>query len=97
MTNLDIEREIVIDAPVDVVWRCVGGPDEWKETTITFDLHANGGETVVLFTHAGWREPVEFMHHCSTRWAYFLSGMKRGLEGGTATPWPEDDPIDSWG
>jgi hypothetical protein len=52
---------------------------------------------VVLFTHAGWREPVEFMHHCSTKWAYFLLGLKAGLEGGPATPYPEDMAISSWG
>ena len=25
--------------------------------------------TIVLFKHEGWEEPVEFMHHCSTKWA----------------------------
>ena len=56
-----------------------------------------GGETVLLFTHADWREPVEFMHHCSTKWAYFLLGLKAGLEGGPATPYPQDMAISSWG
>src|SRR6478672_2947138 len=68
-------------------WTCIEGPDEWKDTTITFELDTDGEETAVRFTHAGWREPVDFMHHCSTRWAYFLIGLKSGLEGGTATPW----------
>src|SRR5438270_13091609 len=49
-----------------VAWRCVQGPDEWVGTSVIFDLKASEGETVVLFTHADWREPVEFMHHCST-------------------------------
>jgi hypothetical protein len=75
----------------------VGGPDEWKETTITFELKANGDETVVLFSHAGWREPVEFMNHCSTKWGYFLLSVKEWLEGGEATPWPHDMAISAWG
>jgi uncharacterized protein YndB with AHSA1/START domain len=83
-----------------VRWRCVEGPDEWVGTNLTFDLtsplHAQG-ETVVLFTHAGWREPVEFMHHCSTRWGYFLLSLKAGLESGKATPYPDDMKTDSWG
>jgi hypothetical protein len=58
---------------------------------------ASGGETVVLFTQAGWREPVPFMHHCSTKWAVFLLGLKAGLEGGKATPFPDDLAISSWG
>jgi hypothetical protein len=52
-------------------------------------------ETILLFTHAGWREPSEFMHHCSTKWAYFLLGLKRSFEGGMATPYPDDMAISS--
>jgi hypothetical protein len=52
---------------------------------------------VLLFTHASWREPVEFMHHCSTKWAYFLLGLKAWLEGGEATPFSDDMNISSWG
>ncbi len=80
-----------------VRWQCVAGPDEWVDTHITYSLKREGDVTVVLFTHGDWREPVEFMHHCSTKWAYFLLGMKDGLEGGKATPWPNDKPIDNWG
>ena len=84
--------------PVDAWrWRCVEGPDEWKGTTITFELKTSGDETTVLFTHAGWSEPVEFMQHCSTKWGYFLLGLKSGFEDGKATPWPNDLPVSSWG
>jgi uncharacterized protein YndB with AHSA1/START domain len=80
-----------------VAWRCVQGPDEWVGTTLTYDLSAAGDETALLFTHSDWREPIEFMHHCSTKWAYHLIGLKAGLEGGAATPYPEDMKISSWG
>ncbi|MGZ3637853.1 MAG: SRPBCC family protein [Ktedonobacterales bacterium] len=80
-----------------VEWRCVQGPDEWLGTTISFDLKPADGETAVLFKQANWREPVEFMHHCSTKWAYFLLGLKAGLEDGEATPYPNDKKISSWG
>ena len=80
-----------------VAWRCVEGAAEWVGTSFTFDLSGSDGETVVRFTQAGWREPVEFMHHCSTKWAYFLLGLKAGLEGGSATPYPEDMAISRWG
>jgi len=80
-----------------VVWRVTRDcPDEWLDTTVTFDLRADGDETVLLFTQAGWREPVEFMHHCSTKWASYLLGAKRGLEGGKARPWPDDEHVSSW-
>jgi hypothetical protein len=36
------------------------------------------------------------LHHCSTKWAYHLLGLKAGLEGGTATGYPEDMKISRW-
>jgi uncharacterized protein YndB with AHSA1/START domain len=88
---------VELTAPQRVVWRCVEGPAEWIGTTITFDLSKVDDETVVLFSHAGWAEPVEFMHHCSTAWGYFLLSLKAALEGRTATPYPENAKISSWG
>ena len=88
---------VELTAPKRVVWHCAQGPAEWVDTTITFDLREENGETVLLFTHAGWREPVPFMHHCGTRWAYFLMSLRTGLEGGKATPFPDDDKISRWG
>ena len=84
--------EVAELSPDDRVrWRCVEGPPEWVGTTISFDLKENDGETVVLFTHADWREPVEFMHHCSTKWATFLIGLRSGLEGGAFTAAPDHE------
>jgi uncharacterized protein YndB with AHSA1/START domain len=81
-----------------VVWEVLDGPAEWVGTTIAFDVYPGPGEqeTVVKFTHAGWREPVEFMHHCSTRWAQFLLGLKDGAETGAWRPYPAMPTISSW-
>ena len=89
--------EVVEVAPDRIVWRCIAGPDEWVDTTLTFELSHQDGETVVLFTHAGWREAVPFEAHCSTKWAFFLLGLKALLEGGEATPFPGELKISSWG
>ena len=80
----------VLDPGGRVQWSCVDGAEEWIGTTLTFDLATDGGDTVVLFSHADWREPTEFMAHCSARWAYFLLSLKAYLETGTGTPFPED-------
>jgi len=94
----DIAMEVIEPSATDHIgWRCVGGPDEWLGTTLTFHLEPTADETVLLFAHAGWRETVEFMHHCSTKWAYFILGLKASLEGGKGTPYPADMPISSWG
>lgn len=79
-----------------VEWEVVGGPEEWIGTTITFDLTQDGEWTIVCFTHAGWREPVEFMNHCSTKWATFLMSLKALVETGTGAPHPHDVQISNW-
>jgi hypothetical protein len=79
-----------LDPDGHVHWRCVDGAEEWVGTELTFDLREHQDETVVLFTHADWREPVEFMAHCSARWAYFLFSLKAYQETGRGTPFPED-------
>jgi uncharacterized protein YndB with AHSA1/START domain len=79
-----------------VVWRVVDGPQEWVGTTIEWDLHRNGDYTIVLFAHRGWKEPVEFMHHCSTKWASFLLSLKALVETGEGAPAPRDVQISDW-
>jgi uncharacterized protein YndB with AHSA1/START domain len=79
-----------------VVWEVVDGPAEWIGTTVTFELAAAGEWTIVLFAHAGWREPVEFMNHCSTKWAIFLMSLKSLVETGAGAPHPRDVQISDW-
>ena len=79
-----------------VRWEVVDGPPEWIGTTISFELKQEDGFTIVLFRHEGWREPVEFMYHCSTKWAVFLMSLKRLLETGQGEPAPDDVQISDW-
>jgi uncharacterized protein YndB with AHSA1/START domain len=79
-----------LDPDGHVRWNCVEGADEWVGTQLTFDLTQKDDETVVLFSHANWRTPSEFMAHCSARWAYFLLSLKALVETGKGTPFPED-------
>ncbi len=79
-----------------VLWQVVAGPVEWIGTTVSFDLRQEGDWTIVLFKHQGWKEPVEFMHHCSTKWGVFLLSLKSFLETGKGAPAPNDIKLDSW-
>ncbi|MEU4194072.1 SRPBCC domain-containing protein [Kribbella sp. NPDC026611] len=79
-----------------VRWEVVDGPPEWIGTTIRFDLSQDGDYAIVLFKHEGWREPVEFMHHCSTKWASFLLSLKKYVETGAGDPSPNDVQISNW-
>jgi hypothetical protein len=73
-----------------VLWEVIEGPKESIGTHISFDLRTEGDYTIVMFAHRGWQEPVEFMHHCSTKWATFLMSLKSLLETGTGAPAPHD-------
>ncbi|HEX7134763.1 MAG TPA: SRPBCC domain-containing protein [Iamia sp.] len=79
-----------------VLWEVVQGPEEWVGTRIRFDLKVEDGFTIVLFSHLGWKEPGEFMHHCSTKWATFLMSLKKLVETGTGEPSPHDVQISNW-
>jgi uncharacterized protein YndB with AHSA1/START domain len=76
-----------------VLWHVIQGPEDWIGTKIGFDLKQAGGHAIVLFKHEGWKEAVEFMHHCSTKWAIYLMSLKSLVETGTGAPNPNDTHI----
>ena len=91
------DMEVVELRPSErVVWRVVDGPEEWIGTTIEWELRQDGDYTIVLFKHQGWKEPGEFMHHCSTKWASYLMSMKSLVETGQGAPSPRDVQISDW-
>ncbi|EPG76019.1 hypothetical protein LEP1GSC058_0335 [Leptospira fainei serovar Hurstbridge str. BUT 6] len=46
-----------------VKWKCIQGPGKWLDTEVKFRFEYKENQTFVIFTHANWKEPVEFMHH----------------------------------
>jgi uncharacterized protein YndB with AHSA1/START domain len=88
MTRLEPDRE--------VHWRILAGPPEWVGTDVTFHLAQDGDTTILLFGHRNWKEPVEFMAHCSMKWAVFLLSLRELVETGRGRPSPEDLKIDNW-
>jgi uncharacterized protein YndB with AHSA1/START domain len=89
-------KVLQLDPGKRVLWQVVEGPEEWIGTNVSFDLKQDGEFTSVLFKHQGWKEPVEFMHHCSTKWAIFLMSLKSMVETGKGAPHPNDVKIDNW-
>jgi uncharacterized protein YndB with AHSA1/START domain len=88
------DMQVIESVPDRLVhWRCVRGPEEWVSTEVTFELTWKDNQTFVLFKHAGWKEPVEFMHHCSTKWATFLLSLRDMLESSSGRPYPHDVKI----
>jgi uncharacterized protein YndB with AHSA1/START domain len=79
-----------------VRWRCVDGPTEWIGTEITFDLSQQDGQIIIIFGHRKWREAIEFMAHCSMKWAVFLLSLREYIQTGKGKPSPHDLKIDNW-
>ena len=88
------KMKVVESAPKKVVhWSCTKGPKEWIGTHVIFEMKWKDDQTFVIFRHAGWKEPVEFMHHCSTKWATFLLSLRDWLERSEGRPSPYDIKI----
>lgn len=85
-----------IQPPDYLLWKVKAGPEEWIGTSIRWELKQDGDYIIVIFKHLDWREPVEFMHHCSTKWAIFLMSLKSLIETGKGNPDPFDIKIDNW-
>ena len=79
-----------------VLWQVVDGPPEWIGTKVSWQHRQEGDYVIELFKHQGWKEPVEFMHHCSTKWAMYLMSLKALVETGSGKPDPRDVKIDNW-
>ena len=91
------DMEVLEARPSEKVsWRVVDGPAEWIGTTIDWRLSRSGDHTIVLFSHAGWAEPGEFLSHCSTKWASYLLSLKALVETGAGAPSPGDVRISDW-
>ena len=81
MTDLTIEREIVIEAPADVVWRTITEPEqiaEWFADRVELDARPGGDGTLVFEDRATERpavvpvvvEAADPPHRFAFRWAY---------------------------
>jgi uncharacterized protein YndB with AHSA1/START domain len=91
------EMDVVEARPTErVTWRVSDGPEEWVGTTIDWRLEQSGEYTVIMFAHEGWREPVPFLAHCSTKWASYLLSLKALVETGRGAPAPNDVQISDW-
>jgi len=91
------DMEVVELVPEQSVrWRVKEGPAEWVGTDIEFLLSRQDDYTIVMFGHRRWREEVEFMAHCSTKWATFLLSLRDLVEAGKGRPAPHDLRIGNW-
>jgi uncharacterized protein YndB with AHSA1/START domain len=73
-----------------VVWKCHGDNPEWNGTTLTWNIAAKNGMTVLRFTHSGWKAVTEFCAICNSSWGELMYRLKDFVEGKHPGPhWKE--------
>ncbi|MBO9153360.1 SRPBCC domain-containing protein [Chitinophaga sp. GCM10012297] len=67
-------------------WECIQSIEEWMGTRISFDLEERNGNTLLRFTHGGWKAATDMFAVCNYDWARFISSLKTFCETGTGEP-----------
>ena len=63
--------------------------DEWKGTTIKWEIVENKNGSKVTLTHQGLVPKLECFEICQAGWNYFLGSLKDYLETGKGNPYKE--------
>ena len=72
-----------------LIWKCVGGPDDWIGTELSFELTPVSGKTRVRFSHSGWAEQNDFFANCNFSWGKYLLSLRKLCETGTGAPFSD--------
>lgn len=64
-----------------VVWSCLGDPDDWKGTRLTWEMSAGDGGTMLRFTHGNWRSTDDYFGTCNSTWGELMYRLKDYVEG----------------
>lgn len=74
----------------EVVLTCTGGQPEWNGTILRWRIENDGKQSIVRFTHGGWKELTDYCAGCNSMWGRLLYRLKDYVESGTANPqWTE--------
>lgn len=68
-----------------VEWQCETG-QEWSGTRLIFEITAQGGNTLLHFTHADWKSETQYFISCNTVWGELMFRLKAVAEGKTPGP-----------
>jgi uncharacterized protein YndB with AHSA1/START domain len=79
-------RVVSLDPKGRVEWECVEGDDEWVGTKVFFDLERQADQTILRFSHTGWRRTTDFYAVCNYSWGGYLRSLKLYCETGKGEP-----------
>ena len=86
-------KQVKLEDPEVVEWRCVTGHDNWQDNTFTFALRDADGETSLQFVQEYAQELDDDTYGVyNFNWGYYLGSLKRFCEKGTGTPFEAPPP-----
>jgi hypothetical protein len=91
----DIMHLVKIRAAPERVYQALTTAEDirnrWEGTTLSFDLRAEGSDTVLSFAHRGFNQADEGYARVTTGWAYYLISLQQYLETGKGARRPDID------
>lgn len=76
-----------LDANRLVEWSCIGGHDNWKDNSFSFELRNMQGETGLMFVQVYAQELTDEVYGTyNYNWGYYLHSLKLLCETGSGTP-----------
>ena len=76
-----------------VVWKIVGGPPDWVDTTITWNLSPEEGQTILDFAHRGFASTEGNFASVNYNWGWYITSLKFLLEKRKGMPHTDADLI----
>ncbi len=67
------------------------GPPDWADTTITWTLSENEGQTVLSFAHSGFASTEGNFAGINFNWGWYIISLKFYLEKGKGMPHTDAD------
>lgn len=83
VSNMRIDR-LVPDQ--EVAMSCLGGPPQWTGTTLRWRIESDGKQSVLRFTHGGWKELDDYCAGCNSMWGRLMYRLRDYVESGKADP-----------
>jgi uncharacterized protein YndB with AHSA1/START domain len=70
----------------EVVMSCHGDNPEWNGTTLSWRMTSEGDQTILRFTHSGWKSMSDFCASCNSMWGHLMFRLKAYAETDRADP-----------
>ena len=84
-------RNQALEPGKQVVWAVESGPPDWANTTISWTLSPQDGQTMLNFAHRGFASTGGNFASVNYNWGWYVASLKFYLEKGEGMPHTDAD------